>query len=104
MNTKRENGCAPIGSILNRVLKECRNGSDDELIRVWELWDGVVGETISENARPAAFKGKILLVHVSSSPWIHQLQFHKKDIIRNLNESMGKPLIEEIKFKIGPLR
>jgi predicted nucleic acid-binding Zn ribbon protein len=62
-----------------------------------------VGEVIAQNAKPAAFKGQILLVHVTSSSWIHQLQFLKKEMIERLNNSMGKPLIEDLKFKIGPL-
>jgi predicted nucleic acid-binding Zn ribbon protein len=103
METKKGDGCATIGSILNRVMKECRISTDEDLIRVWEFWDRSVGEIIAGNAQPAAFKGSILLVHVTSSPWIHQLQFHKKDMIKKLNNALGKPLIEEIKFKIGPV-
>jgi predicted nucleic acid-binding Zn ribbon protein len=67
------------------------------------LWDRVVGAPIAGNAKPAAFKGRILLVHVTSSTWIHQLQFLRKDIIEQLNRALGKELIEEIKFKIGPV-
>ncbi|MFC1813872.1 DUF721 domain-containing protein [Thermodesulfobacteriota bacterium] len=63
----------------------------------------VVGKAIAENARPAAFKGKMLLVHVTSSTWIHELQFLKKDIIRKVNNALGEEQVEEIKFKIGPI-
>ena len=62
-----------------------------------------MGEIIAENARPAAFKGKILLVHVNSSPWLHQLSFLKKDILARINRELGQDLVDEIKFKIGPL-
>ena len=94
---------AHIGSIISKVLKTCRYESDEELTQVWSLWDSIVGEAIAENARPAAFKGKLLLVHVTSSAWIHQLQFLKKDIIAKVNDALGKELVEEIKFKIGPV-
>jgi len=43
-------------------------------------------------------------VHVISSTWIHQLQFLKNDLMAKINAALGKPLIQEIKFKIGPLR
>ena len=62
-----------------------------------------VGEVIARNARPGAFKGKLLLVNVTSSTWAHQLQFLKKDIIKKVNDALGKELVEEIKFKIGPV-
>ena len=92
-----------IGSILVDVLKTYRRESDGELIRVWQVWDGIVGDVISQNARPAAFKGKILLVHVTNSTWIHQLQFLKKEMIAKLNDTLGNALIDDLKFKIGPL-
>jgi len=92
-----------IGNVLEGVLKNYRSEPDYALMKVWRLWDEAVGETIASNARPAAFKGKLLIVHVISATWIHQLQFLKNDLIAKLNDALGKPLVEKIKFKIGPL-
>ncbi len=92
-----------IGSVINRVLKTCRHESDEELIKVWNLWNSAVGDVVAENTRPAAFKGKLLLVQVVSSSWMNQLQFLKTDIIAKINDAFGKDMVGEIKFKIGPL-
>ncbi|OQY08263.1 MAG: hypothetical protein B6I22_01235 [Desulfobacteraceae bacterium 4572_123] len=92
-----------IGRILPRVLQSCRGHSDQTLIRVWDLWDAAVGAVIAADAQPEAFKGKILIVKVSSSTWIHHLQFLKKDIIVKINDALGQDLVEEIKFKIGTI-
>ena len=92
-----------IGSILQDVLKSHRRETDGQLIQVWQLWDSIVGDVICQNARPAAFKGKILLVHVTSSTWLHQLQFLKSEMIAKLNGALGKTLIDDLKFKIGPV-
>ncbi len=92
-----------IGSIIDDVLKTYRRESDGELMRVWHVWDSIVGDVISKNAKPAAFKGRILLVHVTSSTWVHQLQFLKAEMIAKLNEALGKSLIDDLKFKIGPV-
>jgi len=100
---KHQKNFEHIGSIIADVLKTFRRESDGELVQVWQVWDEIVGDVIADNARPAAFKGKILLVHVSSSTWIHQLQFLKKEMIAKLNHSLGKALIDDLKFKIGPL-
>ena len=105
MKAKRKNSkeFVRISGIVNKVLQTCRKESDEGLTHVWSLWDRAVGEVIAENARPAAFKGKLLLVHVASSSWMHQLQFMKKDIIEKVNDALEEPLVEEIKFKIGAL-
>ena len=73
------------------------------MTQIWSLWDSAVGEMIAENAQPAAIKDKLLIVHATSSSWVQQLQFLKKDIIKKLNAAYGKELVEEIKFKIGPV-
>lgn len=90
-----------IGDIIDKAIKNYRIESDDELSHVWSLWNGLVGEAIAKNAQPAAFKGKLLLVHVTSSTWMHQLQFMKEEIKAKVNNALGKNLIKEIKFKIG---
>ena len=92
-----------IGSIIDDVLKSYRREPDGELLRVWHVWDSIVGDIISKNTKPAAFKGRILLVHVTSSTWVHQLQFLKEEMIAKLNEALGKSLIDDLKFKIGTM-
>ncbi|MDY6790140.1 MAG: DUF721 domain-containing protein [Thermodesulfobacteriota bacterium] len=90
-----------ISAILDNILHTYREKSDSRLSHVWSFWDDAVGKTIAKNAQPAAFKGKVLLVHVTSSTWIHELRFLKKGIINNINSVSGENLVEEIKFKIG---
>jgi predicted nucleic acid-binding Zn ribbon protein len=102
-NPEKQSDFVHIRSILDDVLKPYQTGPEYALKEVWHLWDEAVGKTIAQNARPAAFKRKLLIVHVSNSTWVHQLQFLKNDMITKLNAASGKPLIEEIKFKIGPL-
>ncbi len=104
MRTKKDKAkFVHIGSIIEDVLKTYRREPHGELIQVWQVWDGIVGDAISKNAQPAAFRGRILLVHVVSSTWVHQLQFLKKEMIAKLNEALGKSLIDDLKFKIGPV-
>ena len=43
------------------------------------------------------------MVNVSSAPWMQQLQFLKPELIEKLNETLGKELVEDIRFKIGPV-
>jgi len=103
MKRKKNKELTPIGKVISNVLKSYRRESDEDLVQIWSLWDGAVGEAIAKNARPEAFKGSLLLVNVISSTWAHQLQFLKKDIIEKVNKALGKALVEDIKFKIGPV-
>ena len=92
-----------IGNIIDSVLRTCRRETNEELFKVWDIWESIVGEFIAENAKPAAFKKDILLVHVTGPIWIQQLQFFKKNIIININKMLGKVLVGDIKFVVGTL-
>jgi hypothetical protein len=92
-----------IRQILGGVLKACRSDMDVEMIEVWRIWASAVGELIAGNTRPAAFKGKLLLVYASNSAWMHQLQFLKAELIGKVNAELGRELVSDIKFKIGPV-
>ncbi len=93
-----------ISRVIDRTIQRYRNEPDMELAQIWDRWDRIVGKAVAENAQPAAFKGKILMVHVNSSTWLHQLQFIKAEMISKLNKALGKELVKEIKFKIGALK
>ncbi len=92
-----------IGPVMDRLLKRYEGIGGNELARVRHAWNRVVGQPTCRNAQPAAISKKTLLVHVTSSPWIHQLQFLKKDILRRLNEELKNFAVEDLLFKIGPV-
>jgi len=94
---------AHIGRILKDVLSLYRHKSDAELMQIWELWDQAVGDRIAHLAQPEAFKGKCLWVNVSHSGLIQALQFEKQNMITKINHAFGKNIINNIKFKVGPI-
>ena len=93
----------PLGSILKKALKTSNIAVDLELYELWEQWADLVGPDIAQNARPGAIKGSLLLVHVSSAPWMQQLQYLKYELMEKLNKALGRPVIQDIRFKIGPI-
>jgi predicted nucleic acid-binding Zn ribbon protein len=98
---KKPEGATHISVILPGLLERFRPESEQGMLRVWRIWDRLVGEEIARNARPAAFKGSLLLVYVTSSAWLHSLQFLKKEIVQRLNDDLGQALVSDIKFKVG---
>jgi len=104
MNQEQDKGkLIHINDILSRTLGKYRPAMDADMTLIWEIWDQAVGSPIAMNARPDAFKDGILSVHVSSSAWIHQLKILEKEMIANLNVQLDKPLISQIRFKIGKI-
>ena len=94
---------APLGTILQQAIEAAKIDVDLDAYRIWQQWKDVVGPAIAENTRPEAIKGKLLVVHVSSAPWMQQLQFLKPELIEKLNATIGKEVVGDIRFKIGPV-
>jgi predicted nucleic acid-binding Zn ribbon protein len=92
-----------LGGILQKALEAASIDVDLNLLRLWERWTDLVGPTIAENARPAAIKGRLLVVHVSSAPWMQQLHYLKNELMGKLNSALGKESVKGIRFKIGPV-
>ncbi len=92
----------PIGQVLESILDQCRSNSGGGILHLVHVWEQTVGPPISDNATPFAVKGSMLLVHVSSSAWLHQLRFLKAELLEKVNHGLKKnEQIEDIKFKIG---
>lgn len=92
-----------LGDVIDKVLTQYRPAEDQSLLRVWDHWDETVGPDVAANARPAAFKSDVLLVHVSNSAWLHHLRFMESSLIANLNRALGAKRIKKMHFKIGPV-
>jgi len=93
-----------IGSIIKSLLSSYQvpgKSSVGKLNRIADVWTTVTGKAIADNTKPHAIKGKLLYVNVTSSVWIQQLQYIKKDLIARLNAALGEKDIDNIKFKIG---
>lgn len=105
MKKKRSPGntFTPIGLVLDAILDQCRSDSSGGLLHLVQVWQKMAGPPISDNAKPFAIKGSLLLVHVSSSAWLHQLRFLKTELLDKLNHELKSGHIDDIKFKIGPL-
>jgi len=68
---------------------------------LWDAWHKAVGKTISAQTRVDRLDHDTLLVKVSSSAWMHQLQFVKNEIMEKLNEILEKESVRNIFFSIG---
>ena len=92
-----------ISAILPRAIKAIHPDKIDTFIAICSLWDEIVGKSVSEHVRPAAYKEPLLIVHVNSSAWIHHLQFTKNEMIESINKMLKKTAVTDIKCKIGPV-
>jgi hypothetical protein len=74
---------------------------DLEDMKLWKLWDGAVGVEIASHARPSSIKKGVLVVKVSDSVWLQELEFRAHEIIERINQALQRGAITKIRFRIG---
>ncbi len=66
-----------------------------------DAWNRAVGPQIGSKAQPDRLRDDVLYVRVTTSVWMHELQFMKQDIIAKLNGIMEGNPVTQIRFFIG---
>jgi predicted nucleic acid-binding Zn ribbon protein len=95
----RKTNTQKLGDAIKEMLR--LEGIDEKidehlLVRSWEK---VVGPLISKHTIEIFISGKKLFVKVDSSPLKQELQYSKTKLMKDLNEQVGKVVIEEIVLK-----
>ena len=65
---------------------------------VLNIWNEIVGEKVAKNTEPDRVEHGVIVVKVSSPTWRQELYFQKKEIIKKLNNKIGKNVIRDIRF------
>ena len=61
-------------------------------------WKEIVGEELARRCWPSSLRKRVLTVKVSSSTWMQELHFHKVEILRRVNETLGPSKLDDIRF------
>ncbi len=62
------------------------------------VWNEIVGETVAKNTEPDRVEHGVIIVKVSSPTWRQELYFQKTEIIKKINNKIGRNVIRDIRF------
>ncbi|MCD6266106.1 MAG: DUF721 domain-containing protein [Deltaproteobacteria bacterium] len=94
-------GFASIKEVIDTIFTTSALPINFDDMRIWKLWDAVVGKKIAEHARPFSIKKGILLVMVTDSIWLQELEFKTEGIKERLNNKLQRRAIKKIRFRVG---
>ena len=92
-----------IHSILEDTLKALEIDVPLKTYSILGAWSEIVGESVAEHSQPRSIRNRILFLDVSHSTWMQQLQFLKPTLLEKVNNFLGEPLIQDIRFKLGKI-
>jgi len=96
-------GPVHIAAVVDGLVRRYREKADFDLTLVWDIWPLIMDADTAANARPAAFKGNLMVIHVTSSVWLHHLQFEKQKIMDAINQALKRKAVSRIKVVVGPV-
>jgi hypothetical protein len=90
-----------IGDVLTRILKKTGIRLPVEDNRLKDVWSKAVGPMIAAQTCAGQVRGGTLFVKVSTSIWMHQLQFLKQDILEKFQSQWQAEPVDRLHFSVG---
>jgi len=92
-----------IRSVLENTLKSLEIDVPLKSYSILGAWNQIVGATVAAHSQPRSIHNRILFIEVVHSTWMQQLQFLKPTLLEKVNNFLGEPLIQDIRFKLGKI-
>ena len=95
---------SPLADILAGLLRKSAVADRLREFDMRQRWPEIVGEGIARHSRPGVLHDGRLLVNVDSPTWSQELTLgHGGEIIKKINEALGRSVVKEISFRVGSL-
>ncbi len=92
-----------VSKVLDTLLVKRKLKKKMEDCKVFEVWEEIVGDRIAERTEPLSLKNGVLKITVTDHAWLQQLQFLKEEIRGRLNKKVGKTVVVNLYFQVGPV-
>jgi len=94
-----KNSIQSLGDALRSLVHSLGIEKQVDQYRVFDLWNGVVGEQVAKVAVPERIHNGTLIVKVSNAPWRSELTFRKREILEKIHEATQSQSISDITFR-----
>lgn len=87
----------PFGSALQKLMKNVGGSADLTKATLFANWATMVGPAIADHCRPTSFVDGELTLQCESTAWASQLRLMAPQLLKKLNEALGKGAVRRIK-------
>ncbi len=94
-------GLKSLRAVIEESLRQPEGDRSFRDLSCTRYWPEVVGETVAAATRVQGLRDGVLLVAAKTSTWAFELTFFKDAYRRGLNERVGKPVVRDIRFRVG---
>jgi hypothetical protein len=95
--TERKSNLTPVSEILEPIKKML--GLDEDFFIITKVWEKELG---IEGVEISGFKNGVIYAQTDASAAINEIMIRKKEILKKLNQYLGKTKLKNIKVSIKP--
>jgi predicted nucleic acid-binding Zn ribbon protein len=88
-----------VGDALKEFLKQSKLKSSIQALQIEEVWEKIMGKTISKYTDKIQIHGQTLYINTVVAPLKQELLFQKDKIIQLVNEALGEAVIKDVVIK-----
>ncbi len=87
--------------LMSQVLARLGGSGRALEFRVFEAYNGAVGEMLRLRTEPERLNGKTLQVRVASSALAHELTMLKRDVLDRMAIAIGVDVVTDLRTRVG---
>ena len=98
----RERPALSAGAVLPKVLGKLRIDQRQAEAEIVRVWNNLIDPVLTTHARPTGIHKGTLFVTIDNSVWLDEIvRYRRKEILKRLQHSFGRELIQRISFRVG---
>lgn len=87
-------------NIFKKFLEKKDKDNKLTYIILWKNWNKILGEPVSNMAKPLGVRKNKLIIGVEDSILMQELVFYQEDILNKINHFLGNQIFDKIIFKL----
>ena len=92
----------PVRGVMDKVLAGLRIDRRQGEAEIARVWGHLISPDVVEHAQPTGIHKGTLFVTVDSSVWLDEIvRYRRHEILKRLQHSFGRDLIQRISFRLG---
>jgi len=89
----------PLSAILKRFIKVNHLEKGISQVQIEEAWKNMMGPAVSKYTHKIQLQQTTLYIQLTSSVLTQELSYGKTKIIDNLNEELGRKIVDKLVFR-----
>jgi hypothetical protein len=85
-----------FGQAMDEFLKKSKLKQKVQALRIEEIWEELMGKTVSKYTDTIRISGQTLFITSSVAPLKNELLYQREMIIQRVNEAFGEKVIQEV--------